>query len=165
LQFGIRRKLWLTFDLTSSFCLVALFGDCGHNAPDPPISTIARRVRTELTSKVLPHPPLDMLSTRPCAAFEPISPDFDVAALVETTPNFEYAVRIHCDMIDHQGLEKFEKLVLLHVILGGKPLVIEGYQDRLDRRTFALQWLRDNCASKGGIFSSYLSLLSDRTFS
>jgi hypothetical protein len=106
-----------------------------------------------------------MLSTRPCAAFEPISPDFDVAALVETTPNFEYAVRIHCDMIDHQGLEKFEKLVLLHVILGGKPLVIEGYQDRLDRRTFALQWLRDNCASKGGIFSSYLSLLSDRTFS
>ena len=106
-----------------------------------------------------------MPSTRPCAAFEPISPDFDVAALVETTPNFEYAVRIHCDMIDHQGLEKFEKLVLLHVVLGGKPLVIEGYQDRLDRRTFTLQWLRDNCASKGSIFSSYLSLLSDRTFS
>ena len=52
-------------------------------------------------------------------------------------------------MIDHQGLENFEKLVLLHVILGGKPLVIEGYQNRLDRWTFALQWLRDNCASKG----------------
>ena len=92
---------------------------------------------------------LAMPSARPYAAFEPISPDFDVAALVESTPNFEYVVRIHCDMIDHQGLENFEKLVLLHVILGGKPLVIEGYHERLDRWTFALQWLRDNCASKG----------------
>ncbi|KAI1616401.1 hypothetical protein EDD36DRAFT_492897 [Exophiala viscosa] len=89
-----------------------------------------------------------MPSSRPCAAFEPISPDFDLKALVESTPNFEWVVRIHCDMIDHQGLENFEKLVLIHVILGGKPLVIEGYDFRLDRWTFALQWLRDNCGSK-----------------
>jgi len=51
-------------------------------------------------------------------------------------------------MIDHQGLENFEKLVLIHVILGGKPLVIEGYDTRLDRWSFATQWLRDNCGSK-----------------
>ncbi|KEF51159.1 uncharacterized protein A1O9_12773 [Exophiala aquamarina CBS 119918] len=89
-----------------------------------------------------------MPSTRPCAAFEPISPDFDVKTLVESTPNFEWVVRIHCDMIDHQGLENFEKLVLIHVILGGKPLVIEGYETRLDRWSFATQWLRDNCGSK-----------------
>ncbi|EXJ77463.1 hypothetical protein A1O3_09689 [Capronia epimyces CBS 606.96] len=89
-----------------------------------------------------------MPSTRPQAAFEPISPDFDLKALVESTPNFEWVVRIHCDMIDHQGLENFEKLVLIHVILGGKPLVIEGYEKRLDPWTFALQWLRDNCGSK-----------------
>ncbi|KIW91428.1 uncharacterized protein Z519_08324 [Cladophialophora bantiana CBS 173.52] len=89
-----------------------------------------------------------MPSTRPCAAFEPISPDFDLNALVESQPNFEWVVRIHCDMIDHQGLEIFEKLVLVHVILGGKPLVIEGYEGRLDKWTFALQWLRDNCGSK-----------------
>ncbi|KAK5053708.1 hypothetical protein LTR84_001669 [Exophiala bonariae] len=89
-----------------------------------------------------------MPSSRPCAAFEPISPDFNVKALVESTPNFEWVVRIHCDMIDHQGLENFEKLVLIHVILGGKPLVIEGYETRLDRWSFALQWLRDNCGSK-----------------
>ena len=90
-----------------------------------------------------------MPSTRPCAAFEPISPDFDVHALVESTPNFEWVVKIHVDMIDHQGLENFEKLVLLHVILGGKPLVIEGYHQRLDRWTFGLQWLRDNVSGKG----------------
>lgn len=90
-----------------------------------------------------------MPSQRPRAAFEPIPPDLDLAALVEATPNFEYVVRIHCDMIDHQGMEKFEWLVLLHVILGGRPLVIEGCQARLDRWTFALQWLRDNYSQKG----------------
>ena len=89
-----------------------------------------------------------MPAVRPCAAFEPISPDLDLAALVESTPNFEYVVRIHCDMIDAQGIQAFEKLILLHVVLGGKPLVVEGYQDRLDRWTFALQWLRDNCSQK-----------------
>ena len=89
-----------------------------------------------------------MPAQRPSAAFEPISPDLDVANLVETTPNFEYVVRIHCDMIDVQGKDQFEKLVLLHVVLGGKPLVVEGYHERLDRWTFALQWLRDNCATK-----------------
>lgn len=97
-----------------------------------------------------------MPSQWPRAAFEPIAPGLNVAALVESTPNFEYAVRIHCDMIDHQGMEAFEKLVLLHVILGGKPLVIEGYQQRLDRWTFALQWLRDNCAQKGSFYHEYL---------
>ncbi|KKY20929.1 hypothetical protein UCRPC4_g03936 [Phaeomoniella chlamydospora] len=89
-----------------------------------------------------------MPSQRPCAAFEPISPDLDVQNLVESTPNFEYVVRIHCDMIDVQGKDAFDKLVLLHVILGGKPLVVEGYHEHLDRWTFALQWLRDNCGTK-----------------
>jgi hypothetical protein len=92
-----------------------------------------------------------MPSTRPCAAFEPISPDFDVKSLVESTPNFEWVVRIAADMIDHQGIEAFEKLVLIHVILGGKPLVIEGYDRRLDRWSFAVQWLRDNIGGKGGL--------------
>lgn len=114
---------------------------------DPRIENLqareSHREHTILFTKLLAMP-----STRPCAAFEPISPDFDLHALVESTPNFEWAVRIHCDMIDHQGLENFEKLVLIHVILGGKPLVIEGYQARLDRWTFALQWLHDNCGSK-----------------
>ncbi|KAK5095621.1 hypothetical protein LTS08_008014 [Lithohypha guttulata] len=88
-----------------------------------------------------------MPSTRPCAAFEPIAPDFDLKSLVETTPNFEYAVRIHSDMIEHHGIVAFERLVLMHVILGGKPLVIEGYETKLDSWIFAIQWLRDNCGS------------------
>ena len=89
-----------------------------------------------------------MPAQRPCASFDPISPDLDLAALVEETPSFEYVVRISCDMIEHQGLEAFEKLVLLHVIIGGKPLVIEGWQHRLDQWTFTSQWLRDNHGKK-----------------
>lgn len=104
-----------------------------------------------------------MPSTRPCAAFEPIAPDFNVRDLVESTPNFEWVVRIHCDMIDHQGLENFDKLVLIHVILGGKPLVIEGYQGRLDRWTFGLQWLRDNCGRKSAFFYPALFLVTSST--
>ncbi|KAI7514783.1 hypothetical protein KC347_g16 [Hortaea werneckii] len=89
-----------------------------------------------------------MPATRPRASFEPISPRFDLKKLVEHTPNFSYVDRISCDMIDQQGLAAFEKLVLLHVIMGGKPLVIDGFEDRLDPWTFSPKWLRDNCGDK-----------------
>ena len=89
-----------------------------------------------------------MPSQRPSAAFDPIPPDLDLAALIEETPNFEYVTRVSCDMIEAQSMEAFEKLVLLHVIIGGKPLVIEGFQHRMDEWTFTSQWLKDNCGSK-----------------
>ena len=89
-----------------------------------------------------------MPSQRPSAAFDPIPPDIDLAALVEETPNFEYVTRVPYEMIEQQGMEQFERLVLLHVILGGKPLVIEGFHQRLDEWTFTSQWLRDNCGPK-----------------
>ncbi|KAM3420569.1 hypothetical protein BST61_g3831 [Cercospora zeina] len=89
-----------------------------------------------------------MPAQRPRAAFEPIAPDFDLKALVESTPNFQYVDRISCEMIDQQGLAAFEKLVLLHVVIGGKPLVIDGFEDRLDPWTFTAKWLRDNCGDK-----------------
>lgn len=89
-----------------------------------------------------------MPSQRPSAAFDPIPPNLDLASLVEETSNFEYVARISCDMIDSQGIEALEKLVLLHVIIGGKPLVIEGFQHRLDEWTFTSQWLRDNFGKK-----------------
>lgn len=90
-----------------------------------------------------------MPAQRPQAAFEPIPPNIDVPALVESTPNFEWVVRIHCDAIYEQGLEDFEKLVRLHVITAGRPLVVEGYDSRFEKWIFAEQWLRDNLSSKG----------------
>ena len=89
-----------------------------------------------------------MPSQRPSAAFEPISPGLNLQKLVEETPNFEYVTRISCDMIEEQGHDSFDKLVLLHVILGGKPLVIEGFNYRLDEWTFTSQWLQDNSGNK-----------------
>jgi hypothetical protein len=90
-----------------------------------------------------------MPAQRPRASFEPIPPDFDLRELVESTENFQYVDRISCDAIEEQGLENFEKLILLHVIIGGKPLVVDGFEDRLDPWTFTSKWLHDNHGDKG----------------
>ena len=89
-----------------------------------------------------------MPAQRPRAAFEPISPDLDFEELVKSTPNFEEVVRIHCDAIDENGLESFEKLVLLHVIVRGLPLVVEGFDKQLDEALFSEKWLRTHYAAK-----------------
>lgn len=90
-----------------------------------------------------------MPAQRPRASFEPIPPDFAVRTLVENTPNFQYVDRISCDTIAEQGIEQFEKLVLLHVVIGGKPLVIDGFEEHLDPWTFTPRWLKDNHGAKG----------------
>ncbi|KAL4963187.1 putative JmjC domain protein [Aspergillus stella-maris] len=89
-----------------------------------------------------------MPAQQPRAAFEPISPDLDFEELVKSTPNFEEVVRIHCDAIDENGLENFEKLVLLHVIVRGLPLVVEGFDKQLDKALFSEKWLRTHYAAK-----------------
>jgi hypothetical protein len=93
-----------------------------------------------------------MPAQRPRASFEPISPNFDVKALVEETPDFRFVDRIHVDMLGVNGMDAFEKLVTLHVIVGGKPLVIGGFQDLLDPWTFTSGWLRQNHGDKGRSF-------------
>ncbi|KAJ4334502.1 hypothetical protein N0V87_006830 [Didymella glomerata] len=89
-----------------------------------------------------------MPAARPRASFEPIPPDFDVRTFVETAENFQYVDRISYEMIASNGMEQFEKLVLLHVIIGGKPLVIDGFEEVLDPWTFTPSWLRDNHGEK-----------------
>lgn len=84
----------------------------------------------------------------PQAKFDPIPPDLDLSALVEKTPNFDYVVRIAADQIYELGLEQFEKLVLLHVIVGGKPLVVEGWNKSLPPWLFSQTWLEDNVGKK-----------------
>ncbi|GME28075.1 transcription factor jumonji aspartyl beta-hydroxylase [Neofusicoccum parvum] len=89
-----------------------------------------------------------MPAQRPQASFEPIPPDFDVQALVEATEHFQYVDRISVDTIKQQGVDQFEKLVLLHVVIGGKPLVVDGFEDVLDPWTFTPEWLAANCGDK-----------------
>lgn len=90
-----------------------------------------------------------MPAQRPRASFEPLPPDLDLRELVENTPNFQYVDRISCDTIEERGIELFEKLVLLHVVINGKPLVIDGYENRLDPNTFTSRWLKGHHGSKG----------------
>ncbi|KAL2833646.1 hypothetical protein BJY01DRAFT_224955 [Aspergillus pseudoustus] len=89
-----------------------------------------------------------MPAQRPRAAFEPFSPDLNVSKLVDSTPNFEQVVRIHCDAIDENGLENFEKLVLLHVIVRGLPLVVEGFDKKLDSAVFSETWLKNHYSAR-----------------
>ncbi|KAJ4319598.1 hypothetical protein N0V94_003831 [Neodidymelliopsis sp. IMI 364377] len=89
-----------------------------------------------------------MPAARPRASFEPIPPDFDVRTFVETADNFQYVDRISYEMIASNGMEQFEKLILLHVIIGGKPLVIDGFEEVLDPWTFTPSWLRANHGDK-----------------
>lgn len=91
-----------------------------------------------------------MPAARPRASFEPIPPDFDLKTFVESADNFEYANRIPYETIFNNTPEEFEKLILLYVIIRGKPLVIDGFEELLDPWTFTPSWLRDNHGEKGG---------------
>ncbi|KAI5294642.1 hypothetical protein KEM52_003539 [Ascosphaera acerosa] len=89
-----------------------------------------------------------MPARHPRAAFEPISPDFDLRELIDSSPNFREVVRIPCEAIDQQGVDAFERLVRLHVIQEGKPLVIEGYDRKLDTTQFSAEWLDQHYGQK-----------------
>lgn len=88
-------------------------------------------------------------ASHPQAKFDPVPPDLDLNALVEKTPNFDYVIRISVDQIEEIGIAEFEKLVLLHVIVGGKPLVVEDWQKLLAPWTFSAQWLSQEHGAKG----------------
>lgn len=87
--------------------------------------------------------------SHPQAQFVPISPELDLNALVESTPNFDYVTRLPREMLDEHSIQSLEQLVLLHVVIGGKPLVIEGWEDRIDPYLFGPAWLQDTMDKKG----------------
>ncbi|KAK4098223.1 hypothetical protein N658DRAFT_509720 [Parathielavia hyrcaniae] len=84
----------------------------------------------------------------PQAKFDPIAPDVDLHALVERTPNFHWVLRISAAQIRNIGPQEFEKLVFLHVVHGGKPLVIEKWNDRLPKSLFSAEWLENTYNKK-----------------
>jgi hypothetical protein len=83
------------------------------------------------------------------AQFVPIPPDLDLDALVENTSNFDYVTRLPFEMIKEHSIQHLEQLILLHVVIGGKPLVIENWEDLLDPYLFSPQWLQDQVGKKG----------------
>ncbi|KAH6656470.1 hypothetical protein BKA67DRAFT_687910 [Truncatella angustata] len=84
----------------------------------------------------------------PQAKFDPIPPDLDLHALVDGSPNFDWVVRISLPQIRRLGSTGFEKLVQLHVIEGGRPLVIEGWNRLLPESIFSAKWLEQTYNKK-----------------
>ncbi|KAI0555708.1 hypothetical protein F4679DRAFT_519546 [Xylaria curta] len=84
----------------------------------------------------------------PQAKFDPIPPDLDLHGLVDRTPNFDWVTRISIAQIRRLGPAGFEKLVQLHVIEGGRPLVIEGWDRVLPKDLFSAAWLEKTCDKK-----------------
>ncbi|KAI0181743.1 hypothetical protein GGR52DRAFT_526031 [Hypoxylon sp. FL1284] len=84
----------------------------------------------------------------PQAKFDPIPPDLDLHALVDRAQNFDWVVRISTAHIRRLGAAGFEKLVQLHVIEGGRPLVIEGWNKVLPESLFSATWLEETYDKK-----------------
>ena len=76
-------------------------------------------------------------SLHPQAKFDPLPPDLDLPGLVQRTPNFKWVQRVSRSQIRNLGPQGFEKLVLVHVIAGGKPLVIDGWDAVLPKWLFS----------------------------
>jgi hypothetical protein len=88
------------------------------------------------------------VAAHPQAKFDPIPPNLDLHGLVERTPNFQWVTRISAAQIQNIGPQEFEKLVFLHVINGGKPLVIDKWNDRLPQSIFSGKWLENTYNKK-----------------
>ena len=82
--------------------------------------------------------------SHPQAQFVPIAPDLDLGALVENTSNFDYVTRLPREQLLQHTIQNLEQLVLLHVVIGGKPLVIEGWEDDFDAGLFSSHYLESN---------------------
>lgn len=97
----------------------------------------------------------------PQAKFDPIPPDFDLHALVDETPNFDWVVRISISQIRRLGTTGFEKLVQLHVIEGGRPLVIEGWNKVLPESIFSANWLESVYDKKRTVLLPFFTTAGD----
>lgn len=58
------------------------------------------------------------------------------------------AQRVSRDQIRSLGQEQFEQIVLMHVVLGGKPLVVDGWNSALSKGLFSAEWLEQTYDKK-----------------
>lgn len=89
-----------------------------------------------------------MQAQRPAAAFEPISPNLDLDYLIDNTPKWKRINRIPIEKVLTRGYDALEELIVSHVIVGGIPLIIEGFDRVLDNHMFTPQWLQAKYGDK-----------------
>lgn len=85
----------------------------------------------------------------PQAKFDPFPPDLDLHGLVDRIPNFKWVQKVSRDQIRRLDPLDFEKLIHIHVVSGGKPLVIEGWDALLPKWLFNVEWLEKAYDRKG----------------
>ena len=85
----------------------------------------------------------------------PMSPDLDLSVLVENTPNFDYVTRLSRAQLEELSIQMLEQLVLLHVVIGGKPLVMEDLESRIDPNLFSPLWLQRHLGKRGTQFLTH----------
>jgi DNA-binding transcriptional regulator YbjK len=82
------------------------------------------------------------------ALFQPMTPFLTLDGVVEENDNFQYVDRVDFATIEAQGADALNKLVTLHVVMAGKPLVIENCHKKLPRHLFDHAWLDENLGNK-----------------
>lgn len=87
-------------------------------------------------------------SLHPQAKFDPLPPDLDLHGLIDQTPNFKWVQRVSRHQIRSLGQLEFEKLIKIHVVDGGKPLVIDGWDAVLPKWLFNAKWLEQTYDKK-----------------
>jgi hypothetical protein len=87
------------------------------------------------------------------ARFEPFPPHLDIEEEVRTTKKFGFAKKISCESIAQFPREVLELYILTHVVKLGLPLVITGFDKRLDKDLFSEKWLRQHYASQSKWFA------------
>lgn len=97
-------------------------------------------------------------SLHPQAKFDPLPPNLDLQHLVDQTPNFKWVQRVSRNQIRSLGQLEFEKLIKIHVVDGGKPLVVDGWDAVLPKRLFNARWLEQAYDKKREFFHLILRL-------
>ena len=80
-------------------------------------------------------------------------PDLDLDALVDKTPNFHWVLRVSAAQIRDIGVQEFEKLVHVHVVVNGRPVVIEKWNDALPEWLFSAEWLEKTYDKRRALLS------------
>jgi len=93
--------------------------------------------------------------SHPQAQFVPISPALDLKTLVEDADNFDWVTRVPREMLEEHTVQSLEQLVLIHVVVGGKPLIIENWGNALPPWLFSPGWLEENLGKKGKNYRAF----------
>ncbi|PQE24531.1 AT hook domain-containing protein [Rutstroemia sp. NJR-2017a WRK4] len=83
-------------------------------------------------------------ANHPRAQFVPLSPNFDLPALIRENESFDEVRRVPQAALQEYTVQSLEQLVYLHVVVEGRPLVLEGWGSYLPPWLFTATWLEQN---------------------